>query len=129
MQEAEELFGRLGVKLSLTTAYNSEANGKVEHGHGPIVKALVRACEGQVGNWPQLLPYALWSDRTTQSSVTGFMPVELMYGQKLIMPMERTISSWATVDWRDDMSWEELLSDSSSEDRRTWNRRRQSCTQ
>jgi hypothetical protein len=43
-QEAEELFDRLGVKLSLTTAYNPEANGKVEREHGPIVKALVRAC-------------------------------------------------------------------------------------
>ena len=51
-QEAEELFDRLGVKLSLTTTYNPEANGKVERGHGPIVKALVRACGGQVGNWP-----------------------------------------------------------------------------
>ena len=29
-KEAEELFDRLGVKLSLTTAYNPEANGKVE---------------------------------------------------------------------------------------------------
>jgi transposase InsO family protein len=36
-QEAEELFDRLGVKLSLTTAYNPEANGKVERGHEPIV--------------------------------------------------------------------------------------------
>jgi hypothetical protein len=39
-QEAEELFDRLGVKLSLTTAYNPEANRKVERGHGPILKAL-----------------------------------------------------------------------------------------
>ena len=29
-EEAEELFNRLGVKLSLTTTYNPEANGKVE---------------------------------------------------------------------------------------------------
>ena len=47
-QEAEELFDRLGVKLSLTTAYNPEANRKVERGHRPIAKALVRACGGQV---------------------------------------------------------------------------------
>ena len=64
-EEAEELFGRLGVKLSLTTAYNPKANGKVERGHGPIVKALVRACGGQVGNWLRQLPYALWADRRT----------------------------------------------------------------
>jgi hypothetical protein len=97
-QEAEELFDRLGVKLSLTMAYNPEANGKVERGHGPIVKALVQACGDQVGSWPRLLPYALWADRTMHSSVTGFMPVKLMYGQKSIMPTEQTISSWATVD-------------------------------
>mgnify|MGYP000193871769 CR=1 FL=1 len=108
-QEAEELFDRLGVKLSLTTAYNPEANGKVERRHGPIVKALVRACGDQVGNWPRLLPYALWTDRTMHSSVTGFMLAELMYEQKPIMPKERTIASWATVDWRDEMSREELL--------------------
>ena len=70
-EEGEELFDRLGVKLLLTTAYNPEANGKVERGHGPIV-----------GKWPRLLPYALWADRTTHNSVTGFMPAELMFGQK-----------------------------------------------
>jgi hypothetical protein len=48
-QEAEELFDQLGVKLSLITAYNPEANGKVERGHRPIVKALVQACGGRVG--------------------------------------------------------------------------------
>ena len=40
-REAMNLFERLGVKLSLTNAYNPEANGKIERGHGPIVKALV----------------------------------------------------------------------------------------
>mgnify|MGYP000692221976 CR=1 FL=1 len=104
-----ELFDRLRIKLSLTTAYNPEANGKVEREHGPIVKALVRACGGHVRNWSRFLPYALWENRTTHSSVTGFMPAELMYGQKPIMPMERTVSSWATVDWRDEMNREELL--------------------
>ena len=59
MQEAEELFDRLGVKLLFTTVYNREANGKVESRHDPIVKALVRACGGQVGTRPRLLPYAL----------------------------------------------------------------------
>jgi hypothetical protein len=108
-QEVEELFDRLGVKFSLTKAYNPGANGKVERGHGPIVKALVRACEGQVGNWLRLLPYALWADRSTHSSVTGFMPAELMYGQKPIMPTERMISSWAALECRDEMSREELL--------------------
>ena len=78
-QEAEELFDWLGVKILLTTTYNPKANGKVECGHGPIMKALVRACGGQVGNWPRLLPYALWADQTTHNSVTRYMPIELMF--------------------------------------------------
>ena len=52
VEEDEELFDWLGIKLSLTTAYNPEANGNIEWGHSPIVKAIVRACEGRVGNWP-----------------------------------------------------------------------------
>ena len=49
-QEAEVLFDRLGVKLSLTRAYNPEANRKVERGHGPILKAIVHACNGRIEN-------------------------------------------------------------------------------
>jgi hypothetical protein len=37
------------------------------------------------------------------------MPAELMYGQKPIMPIEHTISSWAALEWRNEMSREELL--------------------
>ena len=44
-QEAGELFDRLGVNLSLTTTYCPETNGKVERGHKPIVKAIIRACD------------------------------------------------------------------------------------
>ena len=76
-------------------------NGKVERVHMLIVKALVRAC-GR--NWPGLLPYALWADQTTHSLITGYMPPELMFGQKLVMPMERTISSWVLVDESNEMS-------------------------
>ena len=93
VEEAEELFDWLGVNLTLTTAYNPEANGKIERGHNPIIKAILRACEGRVGDWPRLLPYALWADKNTHISVTGYMPTELMYGQKPIMPVERTIAS------------------------------------
>ena len=101
--DVAQLFDRLGVKLSLTTAYNPEANGKIERGHHPIVKAIVRLCESRVGNWTRLLPYALWADRTTHSSVTGYMLAELKYGQEPIR------NSWTAIDWSNEMSREELL--------------------
>ena len=58
----------------MTTTYNPEANGKIERGHSPIVITLAKACKGRVGNWPNVLPYALWANRTTHSSMTGNMP-------------------------------------------------------
>ena len=108
-EEAKAFFSRIGVKLSLTTAYNPEANGKIERGHSPIVKAIVKSCRGKINDWPRMLPYALWADRTTHSSVTGYMPAELILGQKPIMPIEDSIASWTSIPWREEISREELL--------------------
>ena len=93
----------------LTTAYNPEANGKIEQGHSPIVKALVKACDERVKVWPQMLPYALWADRTTHSSVTGYMLAELMTGQAPVMPTEAAIATWTVLPWKEEMNREELL--------------------
>ena len=68
------------------------------------MKALAKACDGRVKDWPQMLPYALWVDRTTHSSITGYMPAELMIGQAPVMPTETTI-----LMWKEEMSREELL--------------------
>jgi hypothetical protein len=75
--EAREFFFRMGINLSLTMAYNPEANEKVERGHRPIIKALVKACHGKMGEWPRLLLFALWADKTTHSSIMGYMQTEL----------------------------------------------------
>jgi hypothetical protein len=108
-ENAREFFAKHGVWLTLTTTYNPEANGKIERGHSPIVKALAKTCDEKVKDWPQKLPYALWADQTTHSSVTGYMPVKLMTGQTLVMPMETAIATWAVLPWKEEMNREELL--------------------
>lgn len=108
-EEARQFFDRHGVKLRLTTAYNPEANGKSERGHPPIINALVKACKGKPKQWPRLLPFALWADRTTHSTVTGYMPIELMLGQKPIMPAEELVPTWVFLDWKDGITRERLL--------------------
>ena len=107
--EATNFFERYGVRLKLTTAYNPEANGKSERGHPPIINALVKACKGKPKQWPRLLPFALWTDRTTHSTITGYMPIELMLGQKPIMPAEDLVPTWVFLDWKDGISRERLL--------------------
>ena len=108
-EEAREFFGMHGVRLTLTTTYNPKANGKIERGHSPIVKALVKSCDDDIRNWPRLLAYTLWADRTTHSSITGFMSSELMSGQTLVMPTETMITAWEMLPWKTEMSREELL--------------------
>jgi hypothetical protein len=108
-KEAREFFGNLGIKLILTTAYNLEGNSKSDCEHAPIVKALVKSCDGKVHDWPRLLPFALWADRTTHSTVTGYMPAELMYGQKPVMPIEEVVPIWTVLPWEDGLSREKLL--------------------
>ncbi|KAL3700954.1 hypothetical protein R1sor_018976 [Riccia sorocarpa] len=109
VQESMEIFQKYGVKLALTMAYNPEGNAKSERGHPPIMKALVKACNGRVKQWPRLLPFALWADRTTHSSVTGYMPAELIQGQKPIMPVEELNPTWSVLPWMDNLTREELL--------------------
>ena len=61
--------------------------------------------------WPEAISIqgALWADRTTHSMVTGYMPAELMFGQKPIMPVEQSIIIWFALPWQDEISREDLL--------------------
>jgi hypothetical protein len=107
--EAKNFFERHGVRLRLTTAYNPEANGKSERGHPPIINVLVKACKRKPKQWPRLLPFVLWADRTTHSTVTGYMPIELMLDQKPIMPAEDLVPTWVFLEWKDSITTERLL--------------------
>ncbi|KAL3687181.1 hypothetical protein R1sor_013490 [Riccia sorocarpa] len=107
--EARDFFQCYGVKLKMTSAYNPEGIGKSEQGHPPIVNALVKACDGKRRQWPRLLPFALWVDRTTHCSTTWYMPVELMLGQKPIMLVENEVPTWATLPWEDGLDRESVL--------------------
>ena len=85
------------MKLRTSLPNSDDANGKIERGHSPIVKALAKACDGRVKDRPQMLLYALWADRTTHSSVTSYMPAALMSGQAPVMPMETAIVTWTAL--------------------------------
>ena len=39
----------------------------------------MKACDGKVSDWTKLLPFSLWADCTTHSTIIGYMPVELMW--------------------------------------------------
>jgi len=97
------------VQLKLTTAYNPKVNDKIERGHLPIINALVKACRRKPKIWPRVISFSLWIDRTTHNSVTSYMPVELMHGQKSMMPRKRNILTWMFFTWKNEINREKLL--------------------
>lgn len=52
---------------------------------------------------------ALLADRMTCSSVTGFVPAELMMGHLPLMPLEEDVCSWRMVGWQDQVLQADLL--------------------
>ena len=73
------------------------------------MKALEKSCQERIGEWPKILPYALWVDCTTHNTVTGYMPFEFMYGQKPLMPIEEAVLTWMILPWKKDVSRDDLL--------------------
>ena len=43
------------------------------------------------------------------SSITGYMPVELMTGQAPVMPIEAARAAWGKLQWKEEMNRKELL--------------------
>lgn len=70
----------------------------------------MKACNGKVSDWHKLLLFALTVDRTIHSIVTKDVPVELMFGEKSIMPIEEVVPIWSLLPLEDSLSKEELLS-------------------
>ena len=88
-----KFFINLGVKLSLAVANILQANEKIKQGHVLKIMVIVRACVAKVGDWPRLLSYAFWADKTTYNYVEIVTSPKLMYDQKLVMSNEESITS------------------------------------
>ncbi|KAG5455669.1 MAG: hypothetical protein BJ554DRAFT_4833, partial [Olpidium bornovanus] len=107
--EVREFFGRFGVRIDFTVAYNLEANGKAERGHQTLMSALVKMAKFEAAAWVDVFPFALWADRCTTHRTTGFAPIELMHGNRPSLPIEEAVMTWAALPWKDDLTREELL--------------------
>jgi hypothetical protein len=81
--EARSFFERHGVRLRLITAYNLKLTARVSKGilqSSMHLFSLVNACKGKLKQWPRLLPFVLWAEKTIYNTVTKDMPIELMLG-------------------------------------------------
>lgn len=104
-----ECLVRYGIKHILTSSYHPEANGMVERGHGPLKEALFKLMRTRGPNWVNLLPFALWADRTTAKRTTRHTPHYMLYGQESILPIDADYHTYLTGNWKSTMTTSELL--------------------
>lgn len=74
----KDLLKRFNIKHVVTTPYHPQANGFVEREHQNLIRFLKSLPKGD--NWENKLSTALFIDRTTTRSRTGYSPQLLVYG-------------------------------------------------
>ncbi|GFW25482.1 transposon Tf2-9 polyprotein [Trichonephila clavipes] len=89
IQFRSELFKNIGVicgfKLSTTTSYHPQCNGKIERIHRTL-KAAIRAHNSV--KWTQTVPTVLLRLRSALRSDTNYTIAQMVYGQIIRLPEE-----------------------------------------
>ena len=84
----QELCKILGVQQLWTTPYHPQTNGLVERSHQMIMHMIGKLGEDKKANWPSHLAEIVHAYNATQSTVTGYSPNYLMFGQWPRLPVD-----------------------------------------
>lgn len=87
----EEKYGIKGITIS---AYNSQANGKIERPHWDIRQMLYKATEGQTSKWFEFFHHVLWADRISVRKGFGCSPYFMVTGAHPILPLDIQEATW-----------------------------------
>jgi len=75
-----ELWDKLGVKASLSTAFHPQTDGETERVNQEIEQFFRVFCNFQQDNWSDLLPFAEFAHNVRAHSATGQSPFQVWYG-------------------------------------------------
>lgn len=67
------------------SAYNLQANGVVKCSHRTIHDSLIKACNGDITQWPSLAHHVFWADFVTTHKLTGYSPYYMAHGVKPLL--------------------------------------------
>jgi hypothetical protein len=76
----KELWEKLGVKASLSTAFHPQTDGETERVNQEIEQFFRVFCNFQQNNWVDLLPFAEFAHNVRAHSATGQSPFQVWYG-------------------------------------------------
>ena len=109
----EILVKRLGIPQVKISPYNKHANGVVERGHYILREAIVKSChkdsEGRALQWNRQVDAAVFADRVTINSVTGYSPYYLLHGVHPLLPFDLFEATFLVEGFHSGMTTSELL--------------------
>lgn len=104
------LAKKYGIHHIRISAYNSQANGVVERSHRTIRDSLVKACNGDITQWPKIAPHVFWADRITTRKSTGYSPFYLAHGIEPLLPLDLVEATFTLPDISALISTSDLIS-------------------
>ena len=74
-----------------------------------IQEGLVKACEGNINQWPDNIHHAFFADKITTRRATGFSPFYLLHGIDPVLPLDLLEASYLISGFTPNMSSSDLL--------------------
>jgi hypothetical protein len=87
----EQKYGIKNIKIS---AYNSQANGRIERPHWDVRQMLVKATGGNPSKWFWFFHHVMWADRITVRKGFGCSPFFMVTGAHPILPLDIQEATW-----------------------------------
>eukprot|EP00253_Pinus_taeda_P035882 PITA_35882 len=93
----KELTEQYQVKHRKSTPYHPQDNGQVESTNKVLESILTKTIHLHQRYWAEKLPEALWDYRVTWRNVTRHTPYEVVYGKKVLLPIEFQVKTFRTT--------------------------------
>ena len=83
----DDMCNLLGMKKLWTMPYHPQMNGLVERSHQTIMQMIRKLKEGNKADWPGHLAEIVHAYNAIQSTMMGYSPHYLMFGQRPRLPV------------------------------------------
>lgn len=93
----EDLVKEYEIKHKKSTPYHPQANGQVEVSNRELENILIKIVGLHRNDWANRLSEAIWAYKITWKTTTVFTPFKLIYGKKVVLPIEFKIKTLIIV--------------------------------
>ena len=93
----KELTTKYGIQHCKYSPYHPQANGQVESTNKLLGDILTTTIHLHHKDWADRLPEALWAYRITWRNTTRHTRYELVYGKKVLLPIEFQVKTFRMV--------------------------------